>query len=80
MSQATQAMQNIGAALTQAGASFEDVVYVRYIFPQREDFEPCWPVFRQYLGEVGPAATMMVAGLYDENMRLEVEVIARLTS
>lgn len=77
--QAEQAMRNIGAALTEAGAAFEDVVFVRYIFPRREDFEPCWPVFQRYLGDVGPAATMMVAGLYDEDMRLEIEVVARIT-
>ncbi len=78
--QAEQAMQNIRTALADAGATFEDVVFVRYIFPRREDFEPCWPVFRRHLGDVGPAATMIVAGLYDEDMRLEIEVVARLTS
>ncbi len=78
--QAEQAMQNIRTALADAGATFEDVVFVRYIFPRREDFEPCWPIFRRHLGDVGPAATMIVAGLYDEDMRLEIEVVARLTS
>jgi enamine deaminase RidA (YjgF/YER057c/UK114 family) len=75
--QAEQCMQNIGAALTEAGGSWHDVVRVRYILPNRQDFEPCWPVLRRYLGEVRPAATMIVAGLSDERMRIEIEVTAR---
>jgi enamine deaminase RidA (YjgF/YER057c/UK114 family) len=75
--QAEQCMQNIGAALTEAGGGWHDVVRVRYILPNRQDFEPCWPVLRRYLGEVRPAATMIVAGLSDERMRIEIEVTAR---
>jgi enamine deaminase RidA (YjgF/YER057c/UK114 family) len=75
--QAKQCFRNIEAALQQAGCSFADVVRVRYIFPDRNDFEPCWPVFQSYLGQIRPAATMIVAGLADPQMKLEVEVTAR---
>lgn len=75
--QAAQCMRNIERALTEAGSRWTDVVRVRYIFPRVEDFEPCWPVFRRYLGEVRPAATMISAGLADPRMKLEVEVTAR---
>jgi enamine deaminase RidA (YjgF/YER057c/UK114 family) len=78
--QAEQCMRNIGAALSQAGATFHDVRRVRYILPVREDFEPCWPVLRAYLGDVRPAATMMVAGLSDPRMKIEIEVTARRVS
>lgn len=78
--QAKQCFQNIESALQQAGCSLADVVRVRYIFPDRNDFEPCWPVFQAYLGEVRPAATMIVAGLADPQMKLEVEVTARRRS
>ena len=78
VAQAEQCMRNIGEALQAAGSGFDDVVRVRYIFPERSDFEPCWPIFRRYLGRARPAATMMVAGLLNEAMRLEVEVTARL--
>jgi hypothetical protein len=47
-----------------------DVVRVSYILPLREDFEPCWPVLKSYLGENRPASTMIVAGLADPRMRL----------
>ena len=75
--QAEQCFVNIAAALAEAGSSLHDVVRVHYILPQREDFEPCWPVLRRYLGNVQPAATMIVAGLSDPRMRIEIEVTAR---
>lgn len=78
VAQAGQCLRNIGAALAEAGCGFADVVRVRYLLPDREDFEPCWPVLRRYFGEVRPAATMMVCGLADPRMRIEIEAYARL--
>jgi enamine deaminase RidA (YjgF/YER057c/UK114 family) len=75
--QAEQCLRNIGAALTEAGASFADVVRVHYLLPDRGDFEPCWPVLQRYFGPVRPAATMMQCGLSDPRMRIEIEVTAR---
>jgi len=77
VAQAEQCLANIGAALAQAGATFADVVRVHYIFPDAADFEPCWPVLRKYFAEAPPAATMIVAGLADPRMRIEIEVTAR---
>ncbi|KOV11258.1 acetyltransferase [Streptomyces sp. XY431] len=74
--QAEQCLRNIGAALEEAGCTFADVVRVRYLLPEREDFEPCWPVLRRTFGDVRPAATMLVTGLADERMRIEIEVDA----
>lgn len=75
--QAEQCLRNIQAALAEAGSSFADVVRVRYLLPDREDFEPCWPVLRRCFGEVRPAATMLVCGLADVRMKIEIEVYAR---
>jgi len=75
--QCRQAMRNIASALSQAGGSISDIVRARYILPKREDFEPCWPVLKEYLGEVRPAATMIQAGLSDPRMKIEIEVTAR---
>ena len=74
--QAEQTLRNIEHALTQAGFSFADVVRVHYILPDAADFEPCWPVLRRYFGEARPAATMIVAGLADPRMKIEIEVTA----
>lgn len=75
--QAEQCLRNIGAALRQAGADFQDVVRVRYLLPNAADFEPCWPVLQRYFGAVRPAATMISAGLLDPRMKIEIEVTAR---
>ena len=74
--QAKQALDNIESALHQAGATLHDVVRVRYLLPNRDDFEPCWPVLRERFGDVRPAATMLVCGLADERMLIEIEVTA----
>lgn len=78
--QADQTFRNIDAALSQAGASMADVVRVRYILPDGEDWEACWPVTRKWLGQSRPAATMIIAGLQDPRMKIEIEVTARLPS
>jgi enamine deaminase RidA (YjgF/YER057c/UK114 family) len=46
--QAEQACKNIGKALQFADSSFADVVRVRYIVPDVEDFAPCWPTLCRY--------------------------------
>ncbi len=76
VTQAEQCLKNIAWALEQADSSFEDVVRVRYILPNAEDFEPCWPVLGKYFGDIRPAATMMVSGLLDPRMKIEIEVTA----
>ena len=76
--QASQAIHNITQALAQAGATLAHVVRVRYILPNRDDFEPCWPILRAAFAAAPPAATMIVAGLSDPRMRIEIEVTARL--
>lgn len=75
--QCEQTLRNIDEALRQAGATMADIVRVHYILPQREDFEPCWPVLKRYFGDVRPAATMIQAGLADPTMLIEIEVTAR---
>ncbi len=78
VAQAEQALRNVEAALTEAGASIDDVVRVHYLLPERADFEPCWPTFRRWFAKAAPAATMMVCGLLDPRMLIEVEVTARI--
>jgi enamine deaminase RidA (YjgF/YER057c/UK114 family) len=78
VAQADQAFRNIAAALAQAGASLDDVVRVLFIVPRREDWEPCWPVVKRYLGTARPVSTLIHAGLQTDAMRIEIEVTARL--
>ena len=78
--QADQTLRNIASALAQAGSSLDDVVRVRYLLPNADDFEACWPAFSRHLGVALPAATMMVVGLADPRMKIEIEVTARRQS
>jgi enamine deaminase RidA (YjgF/YER057c/UK114 family) len=75
--QTRQALENITSALGEAGFSLADVVRAIYILPRAEDFPDCWPVLREYFGEIRPANTTLIAGLVDERMRIEIEVTAR---
>ena len=77
VAQAEQCFKNIQRALADARCRLADVVRVRYILPERDDFPECWPVLRRYLGDIRPAATMIVAGLSDPRMKIEIEVTAR---
>lgn len=75
--QCDQCFRNIAAALSQAGATLDDVVRVMFIVPRREDWEPCWPVVKKHLGGARPASTLIHAGLQTDEMRIEIEVTAR---
>ncbi|KAI1344979.1 endoribonuclease L-PSP [Xylariaceae sp. FL0016] len=76
VAQAEQCFANVARALAEAGAGMADVVRVRYMLPAREDFPRIWDVTRKWLGEASPAATMVVAGLMEAEMKVEVEVTA----
>jgi enamine deaminase RidA (YjgF/YER057c/UK114 family) len=75
--QAAQTFRNIDKALAQAGFALTDIVRVHYILPDAADFPACWPVMRQVLGDIRPAATMIAAGLADPRMKIEIEVTAK---
>jgi enamine deaminase RidA (YjgF/YER057c/UK114 family) len=76
VAQCEQALKNIGFALEQAGSGFPDVVRVNYLMTNAGDFERCWPALGRVFGKVRPAATMMVVGLADPRMKIEIEVTA----
>ena len=75
--QTEQCLRTVGVVLAEAGCTLADVVRVRYLLPDPADFEACWPTLRRVFGEVRPAATMMVVGLMDPRMKIEIEVDAR---
>jgi enamine deaminase RidA (YjgF/YER057c/UK114 family) len=74
--QCEQALRNIEWALNKADALMTDVVRVTYILPERDDFPRCWPLLREAFGGAAPAATMIVAGLSDPRIKIEIEVTA----
>jgi enamine deaminase RidA (YjgF/YER057c/UK114 family) len=78
VAQCRQTLNNIEAALKEAGSSFADVVRVTYILPDPADFQPCWPLLREAFGASRPAATMISANVVNPDIKIEIEVTARL--
>ena len=78
--QADQCFVNIQQALEEAGTTINNIVRVTYIFPNRDNFEPCWSIFQKWLGTVQPASTMFEARLANEEMKIEIQVTARINA
>jgi enamine deaminase RidA (YjgF/YER057c/UK114 family) len=76
--QARNAFATIAGALETAGASLKDIVRVRYYLVDLAHYDALVEVAGHVLGSVRPAATMVVAGLTMPEMKLEIEVTARI--
>ena len=55
-----------------------DRLRLHYLITKAEDFEKCWPVVGKVFGTVRPAIVVMVVGLTDPRMKIEIEVTALL--
>ena len=75
-SQAANCFRTIGAVLDEAGFAMEDIVRVQYTIVDRDLVAEVAPVLAATLGEVRPAATMVVAQLIRPEMKIEIEVTA----
>ncbi len=74
--QTRNCVATIGEVLREAGFTLADVVRVTYILTDLDDLDAVRPVLRATLGEVRPAATLLVAGLARPEMKIEIEVTA----
>lgn len=76
--QTRNTIETISRTLEQAGASLEDVVQVRYYLADRaymdDVVKTIGPVFRA----IRPAATMVICALIRDEMKIEIEVTARI--
>jgi len=69
----------IEAALTQAGASFKNVVRTRMYLTRTEDWEEIGRAHGEVFGEIRPASTMVVVKeLLNPLWRIEIEAEAIL--
>ncbi len=66
----------IRSVLTEAGFNIGDVVRVQYTVTDTADIDAIVPILGEALGEVRPAATMVIAGLIRPEMKVEIEVTA----
>lgn len=76
--QAANALATIGQALQEAGSSLNHVVRVNYIVPNADEWPDCWSVVGAAFAMAKPAATMISAKLQNDEMKIEIEVTARV--
>ena len=76
--QCRNALQTIESVLKEAGASLDHVVRVSYVVPAPSEWSRCWPIVARAFEVARPAATMISAALQNPEMKIEIEVTARL--
>ena len=76
--QADNCFKTIENALQEAGSSLKDVVRARYYITDQSYADAVFEITGKYFGEIRPAATMVVAGLVKPEMKVEIEVTARI--
>lgn len=74
--QARNCFATIAAVLAQAGFDMADIVRVQYTVTDAALVDAAVPVLGEVLGEIRPAATMVIAGLIRPEMLIEIEVTA----
>ncbi len=74
--QAKNCFATIRDVLHQAGFTMDDIVRVQYTLTDAGLIADLIPVLAQVLGEIRPAATMVIAGLIRPEMMIEIEVTA----
>ena len=72
--QTHNAFSNIMAAMKSGGYELGHTIRVQYTVSDRKYIPETLPVIKQYMGQILPAATMVVAGLIDEKMKIEIEI------
>jgi enamine deaminase RidA (YjgF/YER057c/UK114 family) len=76
--QCRNALATIGRALEEAGSGLDHVVRVNYIVPNGAEWPTCWPITSEAFATARPAATMICAALQNPEMKIEIEVTARV--
>ena len=74
--QAQNCFATIARVLAEAGFEMHDIVRVQYTVVDAALVDAIVPVLGANLGEIRPAATMVIAGLIRPEMKIEIEVTA----
>lgn len=74
--QAENCFATIGSVLIEAGFDMADIVRVQYTVVNADLVDDVVPALGVAMGEIRPAATMVIAGLIKPEMLIEIEVTA----
>jgi enamine deaminase RidA (YjgF/YER057c/UK114 family) len=78
--QTRQTFRNILWALEQAGCTLKDVVRATFMVTDRADVPEILAVIGEHFHGIRPASTLLICGLVRPEMKIEIEVTARLPS
>lgn len=76
--QTRQTFRNIEWALGEAGCTLKDVVRATYYVADRADVPNILKVYGEHFRDIRPASTLLICGLVRPEMKVEIEVTARL--
>lgn len=76
VSQAQNCFETIGGVLTEAGFDMTEIVRVQYTVTDIDLVDELVPALGEAMGDIRPAATMVIAGLIKPEMLVEIEVTA----
>jgi len=71
-------LKTIAKALEQAGCSIDDVLRVRYYLKTLSDLDIVTPILGETFNKAKPAATLVIADLIKDEIKIEIEVSARI--
>ena len=74
--QTRNCLKTIRAALLEGGFELADVVRAHYYITDAAFVGRVFPILGEHFGEIRPAATMIVCGLNEPEMKIEIEVTA----
>lgn len=76
--QTRQTFRNIEWALNEAGCTLKDVVRSTYYVLDRTDVPEIMKVCGEKFSDIRPASTLLICGLVRPEMKIEIEVTAKL--
>ena len=74
--QARNCFGTIAKALAEGGFAMDDIVRVQYTLTDAALLDDLLPALGEAMGDIRPAATMVIAGLIKPEMLIEIEVTA----
>jgi enamine deaminase RidA (YjgF/YER057c/UK114 family) len=74
--QARNCLATISRALQEGGFALADVVRAHYYITDAAYVDRVFPILGEAFGDIRPAATMIVCGLNEPEMKIEIEVTA----
>ena len=74
--QASNCFKTIQKSLNEGGFSLSDTVRVQYTLTNPDLVDEIAPVLKKYMGNIKPAATMIIASMIKPEMLIEIEITA----